>query len=183
MFLAHVRASTGTAISRNNCHPFVHGRWAFMHNGQVGGFERFRRHADIAIPDHLYPDRKGATDSEALFLLALAEGLDGDPVGALRRAAQQLVSLSRERGEAPHGRFTCAFTDGERLFVLRTSTDRIQPSAFFRRWPNGGLVVASEPLDGSLAAWERIPHDSLMEFSPNGVSRKLFEISQKADAA
>ncbi len=58
LFLAHVRASTGTATSRNNCHPFVHGVWSFMHNGQVGGYEAFRRDADMMIPDHLYPHRK-----------------------------------------------------------------------------------------------------------------------------
>ncbi|MCC6204161.1 MAG: class II glutamine amidotransferase, partial [Hyphomicrobiales bacterium] len=42
LFLAHVRASTGGATSRANCHPFVCGRWSFMHNGQIGGFERLR---------------------------------------------------------------------------------------------------------------------------------------------
>ena len=79
LFLAHVRASTGTATSRNNCHPFTHGRWSFMHNGQVGGYDSFRRDADMMIPEALYPHRKGATDSEALFLVAIAEGLDHDP--------------------------------------------------------------------------------------------------------
>lgn len=28
LFLAHIRASTSTAVSRNNCHPFSKGRWA-----------------------------------------------------------------------------------------------------------------------------------------------------------
>ena len=51
LFLSHIRASTGTAISRNNCHPFVSGRWSFMHNGQIGGYDRFRRDADMMIPD------------------------------------------------------------------------------------------------------------------------------------
>ncbi|MEM7670705.1 MAG: class II glutamine amidotransferase, partial [Pseudomonadota bacterium] len=27
LFMAHVRASTETATSRNNCHPFAVGRW------------------------------------------------------------------------------------------------------------------------------------------------------------
>jgi glutamine amidotransferase len=63
LFMAHVRASTGTATSRNNCHPFVHGQWSFMHNGQVGGYDQFRRDADMMIPDGLYGARKGATDS------------------------------------------------------------------------------------------------------------------------
>lgn len=53
LFLAHVRASTGTATSRNNCHPFVCENWSFMHNGQVGGFEQFRKDADMMIPDNL----------------------------------------------------------------------------------------------------------------------------------
>jgi hypothetical protein len=43
LFLAHVRASTGGATSRDNCHPFVNGRWSFMHNGQIAGFEKIRR--------------------------------------------------------------------------------------------------------------------------------------------
>ena len=51
LFLAHVRASTGTATSRNNCHPFTHGRWSFMHNGQVGGYDAFRRDADMMVPE------------------------------------------------------------------------------------------------------------------------------------
>ena len=38
IFLAHVRASTGTATTRLNCHPFVVGNWSFMHNGRIGGY-------------------------------------------------------------------------------------------------------------------------------------------------
>lgn len=33
-----------------------------MHNGKVGGFETFRRRADMLIPDELYHQRKAATD-------------------------------------------------------------------------------------------------------------------------
>ena len=40
LFLAHVRASTHGATARENCHPFVNGRWSFMHNGHVGEFAR-----------------------------------------------------------------------------------------------------------------------------------------------
>ena len=74
---AHIRAASGeTAITVFNNHPFTFGRWSFMHNGQFGGYAAFRRDADVMIPDDLYPYRKGATDSEALFLIALGEGLD-----------------------------------------------------------------------------------------------------------
>jgi predicted glutamine amidotransferase len=49
-----VRASTGGATSRTNCHPFVAGRWSFMHNGQIGGFERLRCRLESEISDDLY---------------------------------------------------------------------------------------------------------------------------------
>ncbi|MEX0760572.1 MAG: ATP-binding protein, partial [Tistlia sp.] len=56
LFFAHVRASTGTATARANCHPFAFGRWLFMHNGQIGGYERIRRRVEALIPDALYGD-------------------------------------------------------------------------------------------------------------------------------
>lgn len=39
LFLAHVRAATTGATRRDNCHPFVHGHWSFMHNGQIANFD------------------------------------------------------------------------------------------------------------------------------------------------
>jgi glutamine amidotransferase len=36
LFFAHVRAATGTAVTRQNCHLFACGRWMFMHNGFMG---------------------------------------------------------------------------------------------------------------------------------------------------
>ncbi len=43
LYLAHVRASTGSPTSRQNCHPFAYGKWSFMHNGQIRDFEKLRR--------------------------------------------------------------------------------------------------------------------------------------------
>jgi glutamine amidotransferase len=146
LFLAHVRASTGTATSRNNCHPFVAGQMAFMHNGQIGGFDRFRKAADMMIPDDLYGDRRGATDSEALFLVALGYGLAEDPAGALERAVGEFQALSEAEGSAPHMRMTAAFSDGQRLFAVRYASDRFAPSLYYCRADRGWLVV-SEPLD------------------------------------
>jgi hypothetical protein len=100
-----------------------------MHNGQVGGYDGFRRDADMMIPEALYPHRKGATDSEALFLVALAEGLDGDPRGALERAAARFIRLARDKGRAPHLRMTAALSDGRRLYAVRYATDAAAPVA------------------------------------------------------
>jgi predicted glutamine amidotransferase len=165
MFLAHVRASTGTATSRNNCHPFVQGRWSFMHNGQVGGYDGFRRAADMMISEDVYHARKGATDSEALFLVACAEGLDADPRGALERAAARFIALARARGALPHLRMTAALSDGKRLYALRYATDDAAPS-LYHRWSASrmGMAVVSEPLEVEQGGWVEVPPNSFCSF-------------------
>ncbi|MGB7260443.1 MAG: class II glutamine amidotransferase [Albidovulum sp.] len=174
LFLAHVRASTGTATSRNNCHPFVVGRWSFMHNGQIGGYDRFRRDADMLIPDGLYPHRKGATDSEALFLVALGEGLESDPKGALERATARFVDLSREKGGTPHIRMTAAFSDGTHLYAVRYSSDHVVPT-LYHRWSGDrmGRAVVSEPLEAG-ECWEEVPPGSFCTFDQQSVTVEPF---------
>ncbi|WP_204114216.1 class II glutamine amidotransferase [Shimia biformata] len=173
LFLAHVRASTGTATSRNNCHPFTHGKWSFMHNGQVGGFEQFRKRADMAVPDALYASRKGATDSEVLFLLmlgAMEETGQGDPAAALAASVRQMRGLSQQFGTTPHMRLSSAFSDGESLWAARDSSDDIAPSVFYR-WSESreGWAVVSEPLETTEGGWTELPPGHIAQFSPDGV--------------
>ncbi|MDP2063186.1 MAG: class II glutamine amidotransferase [Phaeovulum sp.] len=165
LFMAHVRASTGTATSRNNCHPFAVGRWSFMHNGQFGGYDSYRRDAEMMIPDTYYPNRKGATDSEALFLVALGEGLDDDPKGAMERATARMEALARGRGAAPFVRLTCAFSNGEQLFAIRYATDALAPT-LYHRWSDArvGRAVVSEPLETGEGGWEPLPQGSFCTF-------------------
>lgn len=172
LFLAHVRASTGTATSRNNCHPFAVGRWSFMHNGQVGGFENFRRAADMLIPDALYCHRKGATDSEVVFLLALSRGLDHDPKAAFEAAVGTMEAMSRDRGTAPHFRMSAAFSDGETLYAVRYATDEFAPTVY-HRWSDThrGRAVVSEPLVTTETDWHAVPAGSFCAFSADGDTR------------
>lgn len=175
LFLAHVRASTGTATSRNNCHPFTVGRWSFMHNGQIGGYDAFRRDADMMIRDDLYTHRKGATDSEALFLIALAEGLDDDPQGAMERAAARVIALARAKGAAPHLRLTVALSDGERLHAVRFATDNMAPT-LYHRWSERrqGRAVVSEPLEQDEGDWTEVPAGSFCTFQGREVAMRPF---------
>ncbi|MBC7144158.1 MAG: class II glutamine amidotransferase [Thioclava marina] len=176
LFLAHVRASTGTATSRNNCHPFVVGRWSFMHNGQIGGYDDFRRAGEMMIPDSLYCQRKGATDSEALFLIALSEGLEADPKAALERAVARFETLSRERGSAPYMRLTVAFSDGVRLYAARYASDEHAPS-LYHRWSETrrGRALVSEPLEVEECDWEEVPPGSFCIFEGKRVEITPFE--------
>ncbi|MCB2136088.1 MAG: class II glutamine amidotransferase [Rhodobacteraceae bacterium] len=184
LFLAHVRASTGTATSRNNCHPFVVGRWSFMHNGQIGGYDSFRRDADMMIPDNLYAFRKGATDSEALFLVAIAEGLETDPLGALERAVARFEALSRAKGAAPHIRLTAAFADGDRLYAVRYATDDMAPT-LYHRWSDTfrGRAVVSEPLEIGEEGWAIVPPGSFCVFEGDKVDIRPFAPARLAAVA
>ncbi|WP_102223328.1 class II glutamine amidotransferase [Acidimangrovimonas sediminis] len=174
LFMGHVRASTGTATSRNNCHPFAVGRWSFMHNGQFGGYERFRRDAEMMIDDRHYPHRKGATDSEALFLVALGEGLEDDPRGALERAVARLEALSRAKGTTPHCRLTAAFSDGQRLYAVRYASDDQAPT-LYHRWSEsrGGRAVVSEPLEGG-ELWDMLAPGTFAVFEGEEVWTEPF---------
>lgn len=171
LFMAHVRASTGTATSRNNCHPFVVGRWCFMHNGQFGGYDSYRRAAEQLIPDEYYAHRKGATDSEALFLAALGAGLDNDPAGAMARATAAFEALAHQRGAAPYVRLTAAFSDGRRLYALRYASDDQAPT-LYHRWSagRGGRAVVSEPLDADETDWLEVPQGSFCIFEGEEVT-------------
>ena len=155
-----------------------------MHNGQVGGYDNFRRYADMLIPDALYPYRKGATDSEALFLAAIAEGLDHDPRGAMERASAAFIRLARDKGEAPHLRLTVAMSDGQRLYAMRYATDDQAPS-LYHRWSDTrqGRAVVSEPLETGEADWFEIPSASFCTFEGDRVTVEDFRPCRLAAAA
>ncbi len=178
-FLAHVRASTGAATSRNNCHPFAYGRWSFMHNGQIGGFDTFRRRADMGVSDALYPHRKGATDSELLFLYALETGLDEDPIGAMVAAHRTLWDMSIAQGTTPHLRSSAAWSDGERLYALRLSSDHIAPSVYYR-WnaEAGGWAIVSEPPELGQSGWTELRPGQVAAF--DGADMWIAEVEAEA---
>ena len=71
MFLAHVRATTGSPVQRTNCHPFNYEKWLFVHNGAINEFEKLHRDLAFAVSPELFQHIGGSTDSELMFLLAL----------------------------------------------------------------------------------------------------------------
>ena len=159
LILAHVRASTYGAVSRSNCHPFVHSRWSFMHNGQIAEFGLYRRKLEAELSDDLYARRVGNTDSELLFLLLLEYGLERDVHQACAKTLELIARVTDGCRKA--SRITAVFSDGCRLYALRTSTDNKSPTLYVKRAANGGLVLASEPLDNSCTQWRVIKEGSL----------------------
>ena len=167
-FIAHIRASTMGETSRANCHPFTHGRWSFCHNGQVPHFPRIRRTLESALPDALYHHRRGTTDSEAVFLTLLANGLDSDPARAWR-ATFDAIGTAGDEGPI---RVTCVFSDGDTLWALRWASDGKAPTLYLSdSFPGGGRAIASEPLCGDAARWQALPCGTLCALGPDGALR------------
>lgn len=198
-FFAHVRASTGTSISRANCHPFQHGRWMFMHNGQIGGFDRVARELDFAIAPEYYRARRGTTDSETIFLLMLTYGLERDPEGALARAIGRVVEATEKAGVAEPFRFTAAFTDGRRIYAARYSTDAKSPTLFYGcgtgiKAADGGdcsqtgggedsLLVLSEPLDTEKGHWTAVDDGAMLVVEHGHVETRALKLQAARAAA
>ena len=156
LFFAHVRASTGPATARSNCHPFTVGNALFMHNGQVGGYCTIKRKIEALISDEFYGHRSGTTDSEALFLAALSNGLIDHPVQAMASTLHRVHALMRDANVKEPLRFTAAMTDGTNFFAYRWASDGCAPSLYWRQTAKN-LLVVSEPLDGERARWREVP--------------------------
>ena len=165
LFFAHVRASTGTATSRANCHPFSAGPFMFMHNGQIGGWHTVRRRVEGLIPDGLYAHRQGTTDSEAILLAAMADGLKADPVGAIGRTLARVQAMMQAAGVTDPLRFTAALTDGARVWAFRWASDN-QPATLYWRNEGSALVIVSEPIDSDGTDWQKVPEGSVLVAEP-----------------
>jgi predicted glutamine amidotransferase len=173
LFLAHVRASTSGGTRRDNCHPFVSGRWSFMHNGQIEGYEALKRPLERQLSDRFYRERLGTTDSELLFLLARDAGLQEDPAAAFETAIAAVIDAAAAAGIEAMIRFTAAFSDGRALHAIRYATDDFAPTLYAAQAANGHMLV-SEPLDDDGDLWRAVPQGSLISVDDSGITVRPF---------
>lgn len=164
LFFAHVRAATGGGISRQNCHPFHHGPFMFIHNGQIGGYSQLRRGLEALLPDLHYENRRGGTDSELLFLLIVARIEGGMAViDAVQSVLNDTVALMQAKGITAPLRFAAALADGDQAWAFRWASDDEPPSLYLKP-QRGGWAVASEPLGDDAEAWSPIAPDQAIHF-------------------
>ncbi|MEC9372287.1 MAG: class II glutamine amidotransferase [Planctomycetota bacterium] len=180
--LAHVRAATqNLGVSEFNCHPFTRGRYAFMHNGDVGAFHDIRRLIRRKLTDESYNAVHGSTDSEHLFALFM-DRLPADEFPpmvalgeALVEAINEVVALARSADKADHSYINIAISDGNRAVACRFTTDIPEHADTLylntgRRYicedgvcrmiepeeGEGAVLIASEPLSDD-PGWQMIP--------------------------
>jgi len=177
LFVAHIRASTGTAVQETNCHPFRHGQWLWLHNGAVRGFEQVKRELLLAVDPGLFPSIAGSTDSELMFYLALTFGLHDDPVAAVERMVGFVEEAGRRHGVEHPIQMTVATTDGDRVWAFRYSSEGQSRSLFYstavhtlrEMYPDNPTlhrvseetrIIVSEPLGDLRGAWQPVPESS-----------------------
>lgn len=180
-FFAHVRAaSSGMSVSEANCHPFQYGRFLWMHNGRIGGFNRIKRILRRDLTDEFYNFIQGTTDSEhifALFLNNLGSRINdytgNDLADAMEMTIAQLNEWTAQVGLNEPCFFNFALTDGDNIVVTRytTKVDAAPETLYvargsqFERVGNEyrmlrdddrpeALIVASEPLTADRSDWE-----------------------------
>jgi predicted glutamine amidotransferase len=185
LFLAHVRATSGTAVQETNCHPYRHGRWLFVHNGMINQFRAMRRDLMLAVEPGLFADIQGSTDSEVLFHLALSNGLEDEPVAALASAIGLVEQTASRHGIENAVQASIGVSDGERLWAIRYSTEGRSRTLFasadahavkqlhpenprLQRLRDEDRLVVSEPIADLPGVWHEIPEATALTVSTGG---------------
>jgi glutamine amidotransferase len=149
--LAAVRSATPPApVEESGAPPFTSGRWLFVHNGAVDGFDgepgiELRRR----VSERTRAGIEGASDAEVLFALVLDRLDAGDAM------SEALAGVITAVENLTTGRLNLVLTDGERV-----AATAFGESLFVRR--GDGVVVASEPFDDD-GCWQPVPDRSLVE--------------------
>ena len=189
LFFGHVRATTGTAVNRTNCHPFRHGKWLFMHNGEIGGFEKVRRTLAFAVAPELYHLIQGTTDSEVFFHLMLTFGLEDDPENAIRQAIRAIENAQQEAGVDEPFNMTIALTDGQTIWAVRHASKGRVPSLYvgvgakphdisdtITVTTGTAVIILSEPLDDDVSQWTAIDPDHMVVAGDGAISVTPFTL-------
>ena len=191
LIFAHIRASTGTPVQQTNCHPFRFGKWLWMHNGQIGGFQKVKRELVLAVDADLYPFIEGSSDTEIFFFLALTFGLDEDPPGAVERAVGFIERVGRRLGIEDAVRLSVAVSDGKFVWAFRYCSEGVPPSLYystnidtlrkqhpeipvFSTLSDETRLVVSEPLTDLAGAWNEVPASHYGVIEPGNDELKRF---------
>lgn len=188
MFLAHVRATTGSSVQRTNCHPFSYGKWLFVHNGHINNFDKLHRDLAFAISPELFPCILGSTDSELMFLLALTFGMEGDVHAGVSRMAGFVEHTAAQYGIEDALQMTLGISDGDALYAVRYSTAGESRTLFHSasrdatmeiapdagRFSRDARAIVSEPLSDLETEWTPVPESSFLTIRRGEISREQF---------
>lgn len=189
LLFAHVRAATpGSTVEEINCHPFVHGRLTWMHNGMVQDFRKIRRTLLRELKDDAYDSVMGSTDSEHLFGLFLnnlrnpsGQVSTEEMVEAMFGMMDDFNRLLFENDVREHSYLNLCVSNGRSLVATRYTTNpRVQPASLYYMFgkeyvatdgrcfmvPDDGaaeaVVVSSEPFTSVKSDWVKVSRNSML---------------------
>jgi predicted glutamine amidotransferase len=179
-------------VAEENCHPFQHDGYLFMHNGHLGSFRSVRRALLSGLSNESFDAIRGSTDSEHVFALFLDEmaGWNAEDEDALaiclNRAVWRALRLVEEVGGGHPSFLNLAVTDGHRGAACRFSNDAegepetlyLIQRALYEPVAKGSperrqhersesFVVSSERLTDD-SAWAPVRPNHLVSFSRKG---------------
>ncbi len=174
--LAHVRRASKGITKLENCHPFVWGRWSFMHNGTLTALEVLRERMLNEIESSARGLILGETDSELMFYwlmerLIAAGAVDDSRCRSLTKMravmAQSIRELDRRNQIAEAvARLNVVLTNGSVLVATRLRNSLYELQVEYLRpgkRPHRSVSIASEPTDAR--PWQKIPDASVISIS------------------
>ncbi len=161
----------GIPVDRSGLLPLVFDRWSFVLNGFIPDFRRSHMRALRAtLPDDLYAELRGASDSETLFLLTVEALRDGS---TMMEALEATARLVHNRVGEEEAQLNMVLSDGDSIVAIRSSTVSMTNSLYVAKHPPfapDGIVLASEAPEGG-AVWEAVDGHSRLEIEPDGTTR------------
>lgn len=184
--VAHVRQASVGSVELRNSHPFLYGRWSFVHNGTLKDFDRHRAAVEALIRPDLRANIRGTTDTERCFHIFLTRlGARTELEGAVsvddvaRSLAETMELVARitdvPGSNAPKDRSAMNFlvTNGEVMVATRrnrtlflsdgrrsascTSVETIRHGTQLNQ-----LLIASEVLCGNHTAWNEVSEEEII---------------------
>jgi len=179
--VAHVRLASVGAVELRNSHPFLYGRWSFVHNGTLQNFEQHRHALESLIRPDLRPNIQGTTDSERCFhifltRLAARVPLDG-PVNVQEVAravaeTMELVSTLTDTQGPDRSAMNFLVTNGDVMVASRRNRtlflsdgSHLVPCQGVPLQHGARLnqvLIASEALCGNHTAWNEVAEDEVV---------------------
>ncbi|KAJ7596987.1 N-terminal nucleophile aminohydrolase [Mycena floridula] len=195
LVFGHVRATTAGSLSLDNCHPFIHGKLMFMHNGGIAEFGRIKRMLQTGLSDVAFDMVQGNTDSEWAFALFLSKLPDPNARAftqeVLRKAMLETIAslneLAESLGITEPSLMNFCVTDGETVVATRYISSKKDEAASlwfssgttFSEYAEGGhyrmskadkreniIMIASEPLTFERADWMPINTNTMVVITP-----------------
>jgi predicted glutamine amidotransferase len=178
--VAHVRLASVGAVELRNSHPFLHGRWSFVHNGTLKNFERHKASVEALIGPEFRPNIQGTTDSERCFSIFLTRlsargSIDGamrveDVASALAETMGLVAAITDEPGQdrsamnflVTNGEVMVATRRHRTLFISEGRRREAASNQLRQGTRLEQLIIASEALCGNQTAWTEIPEEEVI---------------------